>query len=145
MQNNEFQTLSQGYYAKLLIYFDLGSGQIRRIRVIYEVAQNVICSDSMCNEYCKIILRESYVYFYFALMSNNAYIAIVMYKSYLFTIMASWTVANSQTSRDEVILNIYYDQCRNRTDNLKLKSNLKHTIYIHTKISCNNLSLQDIV
>ena len=47
MQNNEFQTLSQGYYAKLLIYFDLGSGQIRRIRVIYEVAQNVICSDSM--------------------------------------------------------------------------------------------------
>ena len=79
MQNNEFQTLSQGYYAKLLIYFDLGSGQIRRIRVIYEFAQNVICSDSMCNEYCKkkrqgvepislpiIILRESYVYFYFA-------------------------------------------------------------------------------
>ena len=54
MQNNEFQTLSQGYYAKLLIYFDLGSGQIRRIRVIYEVAQNVICSDSMCNEYCEI-------------------------------------------------------------------------------------------
>ena len=44
MQNNEFQTLSQGYYAKLLIYFDLGSGQIRRIRVIYEFAQNVILS-----------------------------------------------------------------------------------------------------
>ena len=76
------------------------------------------------------------------LMSSNAYIAIVVYKSYLFAIMASWTVTNSQTSRDEVILNIYYDQCRNRTDNLKLKSNLKHTIYIHTKMI---LSLQDIV
>ena len=62
-------------------------------------------------------------------MSSNAYIAIVMYKYYLFTIMASWAVTNGQTSRDEVILNIYYDQCRNGTDNLKLKSNLKHVLW----------------
>ena len=53
MQNNEIQTLLQSQYAKLLIYFDLGSGQIRRIRGIYEVAQNVICSSSMCDEYHK--------------------------------------------------------------------------------------------
>ena len=61
-------------------------------------------------------------------MSSNAYIAIVMYKYYLFTIMASWAVTNGQTSRDEVILNIYYDQCRNRTDNLKLELNLRHIL-----------------
>ena len=53
MQNNEIQTLLQSQYAKLLIYFDLGSGQIRRIRGIYEVAQNVIYSAAMCNEYHK--------------------------------------------------------------------------------------------
>ena len=120
MQNNEIQTLLQSQYAKLLIYFDLGSGQIRRIRGIYEVAQNVICSSSMCDEYHKIEI--SYVHHMFLsishLMSTNVYIVIAMYRSYLFTIMASWTVTNSQASRDEVILNIHYDQCRNRTDNL---------------------------
>ena len=55
MQDNEFQTLLQSHYAKLLIYFDLGSGQIRRTNGgIYEVAQNVIYSAAMCNEYHKI-------------------------------------------------------------------------------------------
>ena len=54
MQNNEIQTLLQSQYAKLLIYFDLGSGQIRRTNGgIYEVAQNVIYSAAMCNEYHK--------------------------------------------------------------------------------------------
>ena len=124
MQDNEFQTLLQSHYAKLLIYFDLGSGQIRRTNGgIYEVAQNVIYSAAMCNEYHKNC-REAW-----HLMSSNAYIAIVVYKSYLFAIMASWTVTNSQTSRDEVILNIYYDQCRNRTNNLKLKLNIKHILW----------------
>ena len=55
MQNNEIQTLLQSQYAKLLIYFDLGSGQIRRTNVgSYEVAQNVTYSAAMCNEYHKI-------------------------------------------------------------------------------------------
>ena len=113
MQNNEFQTLLQSHYSKLLIYFDLGSGQIRRIRVMNIINKNV--------------LRESYAYFYFVL-SSNSHIVIVICYSYLFAIMASWTVTNSQTSRDKVILNIYYDQCRNRTDNLKLKLNLKNIL-----------------
>ena len=68
MQNNEIQTLLQSQYAKLLIYFDLGSGQIRRIRGIYEVAQNVICSSSMCDEYHKIEI--SYVHHMFLSISH---------------------------------------------------------------------------
>ena len=54
MQDNEFQTLLQSHYAKLLIYFDLGSGQIRRTKGgSYEVAQNITYSAAMCNEYQK--------------------------------------------------------------------------------------------
>ena len=68
MQNNEIQTLLQGQYAKLLIYFDLGLGQIRRIRGVYEVAQNVICSSSMCDEYHKIEI--SYVHHMFLSISH---------------------------------------------------------------------------
>ena len=108
----------QGHYAKIThLFWTLYQVKLNEHGGSYEVVQNVICSGSMCNEY-----HNDY------LISSNSHIAIVMYKSYLFPIMASWTVTNSQTSRDEVILNIYYDQCRNRTDNLKLELNLRHIL-----------------